>query len=104
MCLDRMLSFEEFTAALERLKLGKTSGCDGLSPEIYLILWDNIGKTVCNALMYAIEIGQLHLSARRGLITLIPKKGIDNRFLKNWRPITLLNTDFKILQRQSDYT
>ena len=33
------------------------------------------------------------------MITLIPKKGMDLVFLKNWRPITLLNTDYKILAR-----
>ena len=45
----------------------------------------------------AFEKGQLHLSARQGIINLIPKKGRDPIYLKNWRPITLLNPDFKIL-------
>ena len=34
-----------------------------------------------------------------GIINLIPKKEKDLRFLKNWRPVSLLNTDYKILAK-----
>jgi len=33
---------------------------------------------------------------RRGLITLVPQKNKPANLLKNWRPITLLNCDYKI--------
>ena len=37
---------------------------------------------------------------RQGIICLIPKKGKDPLFLKkNWRPLSLLNTDYKILAK-----
>ena len=38
----------------------------------------------------------MSISQRRGVISLIPKKNKDNLLLKNWRPISLLNTDYKI--------
>ena len=40
---------------------------------------------------------------RRGIITLIPKKDKDQLLLKNWRPISLLNTDYKILTKVLAY-
>lgn len=40
---------------------------------------------------------ELCTSMKQGLITLIPKPGKDLLSLDNWRPITLLNLDYKIL-------
>ncbi len=47
----------------------------------------------------AFEVGQLSISQRRGVITLIPKDYSDLVDLQNWRPITLLNTDYKIASK-----
>ena len=71
--MDRKATFEEVTVALKNLKVNKTPGCNGLMPSIYQILWDHIGRIVFDAIVYAQEIGKLHLSARRGIISLIPK-------------------------------
>ena len=40
--------------------------------------------------------GELSICQRQGIISLIPKKDKDLLSLKNWRPISLLNTDYKI--------
>lgn len=45
------------------------------------------------------ESGWLTPNQRRGLITLIPKKNKDRRRLENWRPISLLKVDYKILAK-----
>ena len=47
----------------------------------------------------AYEVGKLSISQRRGVITLIPKVDSDLLDLQNWRPITLLNTDYKIASK-----
>ena len=47
----------------------------------------------------AFETGHLHDSALKGVINLIPKKNKDTRFVKNLRPITLLNTDYKLIEK-----
>ncbi|KAI3355856.1 hypothetical protein L3Q82_004226 [Scortum barcoo] len=45
-----------------------------------------------------LERGRLPLSCRRAVITLLPKKG-DLQELKNWRPVSLLCTDYKIMSK-----
>ena len=48
---------------------------------------------------YAIENGDMSISQKRGIISLIPKKDKDKKYLKNWRPISLLNNDYKIVTK-----
>ena len=47
------------------------------------------------------ERGELSNSQRHGIIRLIEKKGkdLDRRYVKNWRPISLLNVDTKIVSK-----
>ena len=47
----------------------------------------------------AFQENKLSVSQRRGIITLIPKGYENLKELRNWRPITLLNVDYKILAR-----
>ena len=49
-----------------------------------------------DALNYSHENGKLPISQRRGIIKLIPKKDAELNLVKNWRPLTLLNCDYKI--------
>ena len=39
------------------------------------------------------------LSTSQAVIRLIEKKGRDKRFIKNWRPISLLNVDYKTVAK-----
>ena len=41
----------------------------------------------------------LYPTAREGILNLIPKANKDTRIIKNLRPITLLNTDYKIIEK-----
>ena len=45
---------------------------------------------------YAFYCSQISVTQSQGVITCIPKEGKDKQYLKNWRPITLLNTMYKI--------
>ena len=74
----------------------KTPGTDGLPCEFYKVFWNDLAEILVNALNHSFETGMLSISQRRGIVKLIPKKDADLKLIKNWRPITLLNCDYKI--------
>ena len=74
----------------------KSPGTDGLPVEFYKVFWDYVKPFLLNALNCSYTNGHLSITQRRGLITLVPKKNKPANLLKNWRPITLLNCDYKI--------
>lgn len=61
--------------------------------------WNEIGILVLNSFNKAIQNGHISDEQGRACITLIPKPSKDHRFLKNWRPIALLNVDYKIVAK-----
>ena len=77
----------------------KTPGSDGLPAEFYKVFWKDISQYLLKALNASYANGCLSVTQRRGLITLIPKKNKDAKLLKNWRPVTLLNCDYKIASK-----
>ena len=50
-------------------------------------------------LEYGYKKGVLSSNQKLGVITLIPKKDKDRNLLKNWRPLSLLTTDYKIITK-----
>ena len=74
----------------------KTPGMDGLPAEFYKVFWSDISSYLISSLNYGFDSGRLSVTQRRGVIKLIPKKDAELYLIKNWMPITLLNTDYKI--------
>lgn len=96
---NRPFTKEEFTVALKDLNKNKSPGSDGLSPEFLLAFWDVLEDPYFDSIMYSIDINKLSEEQRSGIITLVPKKAKERTILSNWRPITLLNSDFKIYSK-----
>ena len=90
------LTEKECLEALRSMEPNKTPGSDGLPAEFHKVFWKEISTTLIRALNYSYESGQLSITQRRGIIKLIPKKDAEPYFIKNWRPLTLLNCDYKI--------
>ncbi len=90
---------KEYTKSIKDMSNGKSPGTDGFTVDWYKFFWSDISKFVLDSLNYAYIKGELLVDQRRGIITLIPKKGKSRMLLKNWRPISLLNTDYKILTK-----
>ena len=52
---------------------------------------------IAKAVNFSHENGMLSVTQRTGIITLIPKGDKDKNYIKNWRPLTLLNTIYKLV-------
>ena len=93
------LNETEILTSLKNLNNGKTPGTDGFPCDFYKFFWGDIKYLVINSLKYALVTNEMSIEQRRGIISLIPKKEKNRMFLKNWRPISLLNTDYKLLAK-----
>ena len=93
---DGLLTKEECYASLKSFSKGKSPGTDGLTAEFYLSFWKLLGQELVDSFNYAFEKGEMPIFQKRGIITLIPKKDKNRTVLDHWRPISLLNTDYKV--------
>ena len=94
---DNQITMCECEMALHKMKKDKSPGTDGFTIEFYQYFWKDIKELVFDSLTAAYDNKELSYEQRRGVIKLIPKKDKDLCYIKNWRPISLLNTDYKIL-------
>lgn len=97
--MDKDLTIEELANAVKVMPNNKAPGLDGLIIEVYKVFWCKLGSLYCDALCALKDKGKLSLAFRRGLITLIPKKNRDLMELGNWRPLTMLTCEYKILAK-----
>jgi exonuclease III len=95
---DAPLTLSELTAALQTTNLGKSPGLDGLTYEFYKKFWKELGPLFVQVANASLQAEKLPSSMLNGVITLVPKQG-DPTLLTSWRPITLLNTDYKLIAR-----
>ena len=96
---ENPLEKKDYTAALKKLANDKSPGSDGLTSDFYKFFWSDISDLLIDSYNYTFRFKELTQEQKIAIINLIPKKDKDLRFLKNWRPVSLLNTDYKILTK-----
>ena len=96
---EEELSVEECGKSLRGLPNNKVPGSDGFTSEFYKFFWPDIKDLVFSSFQTSFNEGVVSIEQRRAVLTLLPKQNKDIRFLKNWRPLSLLNTDYKILTK-----
>ena len=92
------ITLDEVRSAIKTFTNDKSPGCDGLTAEFYQTFFGVIGSDLVDVINYAFKNKKLTLTMRRGIIVLI-WKGNEREYLKNWRPISLLNCDYKIITK-----
>ena len=94
------VNLDELGRGLRELNNGSSPGLDGLSTEFYKVFWCKIAKLLVSSFNFSFDKGSLSYSQKLAVITLIHKgKELPKNKLSNWRPISLTNTDYKILAK-----
>ena len=94
---EESISIEELKKAVNNLKANKSPGTDGLTAEFYQFFFENIKDYLYDSINYSFQNKILSTEQRRGILKLIPKKDKDLTNMRSFRPISLLNTDYKII-------
>ena len=95
--LETAITKEELDLALSQMKNNKSPGLDRYSPEFFKKFWPQLGWFFLDSINTSFTLGRLPDSQTQGLITCIPKTGKARNLIKNWRPISLLNTSYKLI-------
>ena len=91
-------SSEEVGQALNAMKNGSAPGGDGLTVEFYKFFLPQLKIMVTNIFNEAFASEELTYTQRQGIL-LHKGKDLPRDRLNNWRPVTLTNTDYKILAK-----
>lgn len=94
--LEGPLTDTEVLNFLKKTKNDKSPGPDGFTSEFFKFFWKDLGTFITRAINQSLKIGSFSDINKLGVITCIPKAGKPKQFLKNWRPITLLNVIYKL--------
>lgn len=85
--------------AIRSLRSGRAPGNDGFSVDFYQKFVDALAPRLLVVYQDAFHRGRLPESMRQAVITLLHKKGRDPQHCANYRPISLINVDEKILAK-----
>ena len=99
MTLDRVITEADLLEAIKSSPKNKSPGSDGLPIEFYCTFWDSLKNYMLKFVHHSFVTGNLPLTCRQGIITLLPKKDKNRSLLKNWRPLSLLNCDYKCIAK-----
>ena len=77
----------------------KVPGLDGFPAKFYMTFWCELKSLFLSCIAYSILMGELSPTQSQGIITLIPKQGKDPLLPSSYRPITLLNCDYRLITK-----
>ena len=96
--LSAPLTKDELQWVIKNISTNKTPGTDGIPIEFYSEFWPDIADDMLEMYNDVLHIGSLTISQRRAIINIIPKHG-ESKYISNFRPISLLCVDYKILSK-----
>ncbi|CAM6102384.1 unnamed protein product [Calypogeia fissa] len=91
-------SEQELKDVLDLLLNDKAPNIDGLTAEVFRACWDFIRHGLVAMVLDFWHTSTLAHTIKEGVLKLIPKKA-DKRRFKDWHPLTMLTTIYKILAK-----
>ncbi|MEM9400762.1 MAG: reverse transcriptase domain-containing protein, partial [Verrucomicrobiota bacterium] len=97
--LNSPIDLEELTRAVFSTNNNSSPGLSGYTGEFYKFFWPELKHLVLRVCNEIFERDSMPVDMKRSVTILIPKKGKDSRMIENLRPISLLNTLYKIITK-----
>lgn len=94
--MEGSIQIEEIHLALKKMNLSKCPGSDGLTVEFYLKFWPMLATTIHKLFNTIVERRIMNKTAREGITSLMIKPHRDELNIQTWRPLSLLNNDYKL--------
>lgn len=94
--LTPLITQEEIYKAISNLNSTKSPGTDGFPPEWYKTMRVSLLPVLETSFNYIIKGGSIPPSWKEAYISVILKEGKDKTDCKSYRPISVLNSDYKL--------
>lgn len=97
--LEMPITLEEIKTAIRLMQSGKSPGPDGFPVEFFKTFSESLSPLLREMYIESLNTGHLPPSLEQATISLLLKPNKDPRECSSYRPISLLNVDFKILSK-----